>query len=84
MREVGGRFKRETTYIYLCLIPVEVWQKPSQYCKVTLLQLKINRKMYMMIAGGWKCGIAWQKCLRMEWNGASYRSENFQSSFAIA
>ena len=23
----------------------------------------------MMIAGGWKCGIAWQKCLGMEWNG---------------
>ena len=43
-REVGGRVKREKTYIYLCLIPIEVWQKPSQYCKVTLLQLKIKLK----------------------------------------
>lgn len=39
--------------------------------------------MYMMIAGGWKCGIPWQKCLGMEWKGGSYSSENCQSSFAI-
>ena len=41
---VGGRLKRERTYVYLSLIPVEVWQKPSQYCKVTILQLKIKLK----------------------------------------
>ena len=39
-REVGGRFKREGTYVYLWLIHVDVWQKPSQYCKVIILQLK--------------------------------------------
>ena len=31
-REVEGKFKRERTYVYLCLIHVDVWQKPSQYC----------------------------------------------------
>ena len=31
--EVGGRFKREATYVYLWLIHVDVWQKPVQYCK---------------------------------------------------
>jgi len=40
--EVGGRFKREGTYVYLWLIHVDVWQKPIQYCKEIILQLKIN------------------------------------------
>ena len=26
VREVGGRFKREGTYVYLMLIHVDVWQ----------------------------------------------------------
>ena len=30
--QVGGRFKREMTFIYLWLIHVDVWQKPIQYC----------------------------------------------------
>ena len=29
-------------YVYLWLIHVDVWQKPTQYCKVIILQLKIN------------------------------------------
>ena len=28
---MGGSFKREGTYVYLWLIHVDVWQKPSQY-----------------------------------------------------
>ena len=39
-REVGGRFQREGTYVYLRLIHVDAWQKPSQYCKEIILQLK--------------------------------------------
>ena len=31
--EVGGRFKREGTYVYLWLIHVDVWQQSNQYCK---------------------------------------------------
>ena len=30
---VGGMFKREVAYIYLWLIHVNIWQKPTQYCK---------------------------------------------------
>ena len=37
-REVAGRFKRN-----LWLIHVDVWQKPTQYCKAILLQLKANK-----------------------------------------
>ena len=41
-REVGGRFMREGTYVYLRLVHVDVWQKPTQYYKVIILQLKIK------------------------------------------
>ena len=40
--EVGWRFKREWTYVYLWLIYVDVWQKPTQHYKAIILQLKIN------------------------------------------
>ena len=40
--EVEGSFKREGTYICLWLIHVDVWQKPTQYCKASIFQLKIN------------------------------------------
>ena len=41
---VGGG--REGTYVYLWLIHADVWQKPTQYCKAIILQLKINIKKY--------------------------------------
>jgi len=39
-REVRGGFRREGTYVCLWLTHVNVWQKPSQYCKVIIFQLK--------------------------------------------
>ena len=39
--EVGRRFRKEGTYAYLWPIHVDVWQKPTQYCKTIILQLKI-------------------------------------------
>ena len=39
--EVGGSFTREGTCLYLWLNHVDVWQKPAQYCKAIILQLKI-------------------------------------------
>ena len=39
---VRGKFKREGTYVYLWLINVDIWQKPTHYCKAIILQLKIN------------------------------------------
>ena len=41
--EVGGRFKREGTYVHLWLIHVDVWEKPTQYCKAVILLLKIDK-----------------------------------------
>ena len=39
--EGGERGVQERgAHVYLWLIHVDVWQKPSQYCKVIILQLK--------------------------------------------
>ena len=40
---IGGMFKWEGTCIKLWLIHVDVWEKPTQYCKAIILQLKINK-----------------------------------------
>ena len=40
---VGQRFKREGTYLYLWLMHVDILQKPTEYCKTIILQLKINK-----------------------------------------
>ena len=39
---LGGEFKRAGTYVYLWLTHVDVWQKPKQYGKVIILQLKVK------------------------------------------
>jgi len=41
--ELGERSKREGTYAHLWLIHVDLWQKPTQYCKAIILQLKIEK-----------------------------------------
>ena len=46
---VGGRFRREGTYVYLWLIHVDVWQKPTQHCKIIVLQLKINKFFIFLV-----------------------------------
>ena len=39
----GGKFKKDDTCVYLWLIHVFVWQNPTQHCKATIFQLKINK-----------------------------------------
>ena len=46
---VGGRFKREETYVYLWLIDADVWQKPTQYCRAINLQSK-KKECYQISA----------------------------------
>ena len=66
-RDVGGWLCREgrilgtSREMYLWLIHVDVGQKPSQYCKVVILQLKIKlhlkkehyiqRQMFLSLQG---------------------------------
>jgi hypothetical protein len=40
---VRGRFKKKGTYVYLLLIHVAVWQKPTQHCKAIIFQLKTDK-----------------------------------------
>ena len=35
-----GEIQKGGIYVYLWLIHVVVWQKPAQYCKAIILQLK--------------------------------------------
>ena len=42
-KEMGGRFKREGMYVYLWLIHVDIWQKPTKFCKAIILQLRNNK-----------------------------------------
>ena len=41
--DIGGRVKKEGTYEYLWLIHGDAWQKPTQYFKAIMRQLKINK-----------------------------------------
>ena len=51
-REVRGRIRREGIYVYLRLIHVDVWQKPIQYCKAIILQLKTKQNKTKLIIEG--------------------------------
>ena len=65
--EVGGRFKREGTYAYLWLIHMDVWQKPTQYGKAIILQLKINKfqKKWVAVRIKRMFGTSLELCLRI-------------------
>ena len=41
--QVGGKFKKEGTYVYLWLIHADGWQKPTQHCKAVILQLNLKK-----------------------------------------
>ena len=55
-RDLGGRFKREGTYVYLQLIHVDVWQKPMQYCKAIIFQLKKPKQPAQVLLMQPACG----------------------------
>lgn len=39
-----GRFKKEGTCVHLRLMNVDVWRKPTQYCKAITLHLEVHFK----------------------------------------
>ena len=47
-----GRFNREGTYLYLRLIHVAVWHKPTQHYIAAIFQLKINKLKKKDWSGG--------------------------------
>ena len=48
---VGREFKKERICVYLWLIHLDVWRKPTQHWKAIILQLKINKTV--TIKWGW-------------------------------
>ena len=46
---VGGKGKREGTYVYLWLIHVDGCQKPTQHCKAIILQLNFLKDHDLVI-----------------------------------
>ena len=45
---MGRRLKREGIYVYLWLIHIVLWQKPTQHCKAINIQWKINLKIIIL------------------------------------
>ena len=44
----GWEVQEGGTYIYPWLTQVNVWQRPTQYCKAIIFQLKINKLKYIL------------------------------------
>ena len=43
-RKVGGQLRIVGTHVYLWLIHVNVWQKPSQYCNNSPIEINFKNK----------------------------------------
>lgn len=57
--EVGWRFKRKWTYLYLWLLHTVIWQKPTHYCRAIILQLKVDKLKKKSVSGQPGCGETW-------------------------
>ena len=55
-RELGAGFKKEGIYVYLWLIHVDIWQKPTKFCKAIILQLKKKKEVTNFQLGVMKRG----------------------------
>ena len=55
-RNMGWKFKREGTHVYLWLIDVDIWQKPTKFCKAIILQLKKKKEVTNFQVGVMKRG----------------------------
>ena len=40
---MGGNLKGAGTRVYLRLMHVDIWQRPTRYCEAIVLQLKTNK-----------------------------------------
>jgi len=47
--KMQGGFQREGTYLYPWLNHVNIWQRPIQYCKAIIFQLKCEKKKVIII-----------------------------------
>ena len=64
----GREVQDGETHVHPWLIHVDIWQKPSQYCKVIILQLKLIKKRRVKFIESEStlvdAGVGWgRKCL---------------------
>ena len=57
-------FEKEGTYVYLWLIYVYARQKPTQYCKAIIPQIKINELKKEIYAGFPNVVYGWSFCAK--------------------
>ena len=69
---MGGRSKSEGTHVYLWLIHVGTWQKPTQYCKAIILQLKTTKNFFKKTC---QVGSKDLKFGRHSWAGKAHRRQ---------
>ena len=58
----------ERTCVYLWLIHVHEWQKPTQHCKASILQLKINTFIYKKNNGSWEFSEVLEESVQEKWS----------------
>ena len=61
-KKVEGRLEREGTHVYLWLIHVDVWQKPTQFCKTIILQVRNKYFFKKRLCSLFKC-MTWAETL---------------------
>ena len=54
-RKVYGGFRRKDSHVCLWPIHTGVWQRPSQYCKVIILQFKLNKRLEGYVLASTQC-----------------------------
>ena len=75
----------EGTCVYLWLIHVDLWQRPTQYCKAIILQLKVNRlkkkkemsKLRWWNEGEWNLSLKeeqWDQGNKYNWSCHTWRN----------
>ena len=62
-REVGEGYRRDEKHVCPWRIHVDLWQKPSQYFKVIILQLKKKKKSYMNVSLPFNLAISLLGCI---------------------
>ena len=62
-REVGEGYRRDETHVCPWRIHVDLWQKPSQYFKVIILQFKKKKKGYTNVSLPFNLAISLLGCI---------------------
>ena len=40
-----GQFRMDMTHVYLWLVHIDIWQKPSQYCNYPSIKINLKKEL---------------------------------------